>query len=522
MKKVVVRKNVNKSLKRGVVKIVKRAKIDPYILKTNNSRLLKDPFLSKAIKMDNAELLRILNTHILASDKNNMSEIASIILKARGISSSMISDAKLYHVGKISAKDFLTKYNDPSENKFSIINTTEKLNEFKRIVMDLPKTTVLKKGTNLTSREISIRQEPFSGTILLNYIRLLNDLKYKLATYKITPHEFNRMKMRYLLDLAEVRPEYLATIAYIVYGDGEIGDWEDVKSAYSTMGRGTKWQFIKELDDYIKAKLKNPHFSNQLTWYRGSWIVPNVKINPPKKWSLHEDIDLIKDNSKKIRELLSKLVDPKTQSDEKLNIVKLLHYLKVSDKDIDDYIKLKNKSTIYEKDIDFLKLLSSALSFGMQHEKSQKFKTFKEYSNYLIQNKQIHEIDEENKRNIQIGKQTGTIMPLLPGGSISSKWIKKYTDISGFDNSDVKPRFDISIQSKNNNKLDYYKSGKDLELEKEVIGDKGTYYDPYDSDDYNPDDAIEDRKRRKVKIIPKRKVIKKPIVRSVKKCRCIL
>lgn len=288
-KKIALRKKV---VKHGSIRVVKRAKYIDLFVKVARKMSKNDLIKLVAISTDFGSPLFIISYDMLQKLHGMTKEKINHEVSEYHKRNDMLKDSRLYYHGKITATAFINKY-----GKLYGIDTKDKLDDFvKKDLFEVPdkigyqktapeKLRIEKRYQSIENpieeydiftipkRSDPAGQRQLSLTLVYDYIRLLKDLNRKLSIGQISQSKVNLEKTRYLLDLAAIRPEYSAVVAYMIFNkDAKItDDFDKMKNQFLLFGKGTKFKFIELMKNYIMEKDNSPPQSE--VWNRGSWVI---------------------------------------------------------------------------------------------------------------------------------------------------------------------------------------------------------------------------------------------------------
>lgn len=252
-----MKKSINgKKIKRAAIKVIKRAipSFEQMARKMGKQNLIDYISITKPDSLNNKiarKYLRILHGMSLDEIENSIKKYNNKL--------HMMRDIKTYYNGEKSPEDIMKKWGITSK---SDLDTIAMQNTY-----DIPKEIGYQHTTkyegkipseNLTVMEPS-GQRPFSNTIHYAYLEFLRKLKSKP---EVVANELRRM---YLMNLAELRPEYAAVVSYILNGGSFHDDFSKMLSSFNgSFGKGrTKSEFIDKMQKYKMFKAGNPDFKLQ-------------------------------------------------------------------------------------------------------------------------------------------------------------------------------------------------------------------------------------------------------------------
>jgi hypothetical protein len=263
-----------KSIKRGVIKIIKRGK--------DLSRPENFPELAK--HMTKQQLINHIS--ITSPDALTYKVAHKFLRLLHGMSDEDIKhamgkivenkklrhDLRLYYNGDMSSNQIIDKWKEKGIQSKSDVDTLATYGTYEVFNdIDVPRT--LKESYRevadvervLSTGKTPAGQRTFNNNISTEYFNLRRAYKSLIADHKITESEARFELQRYLLDLAAARPEYAALVSYLISGGNITDDFSKVLAAFNgSFGNpGKKESFIKMMRSYLLERSRDPRYKQK-------------------------------------------------------------------------------------------------------------------------------------------------------------------------------------------------------------------------------------------------------------------
>jgi hypothetical protein len=265
---------LKKSIKRGVIKVVKRGK--------DFSKIEHFPDLAK--HMTKQQLINHLS--IIAPDTPTYKVAYRFLRLLHGMSDDDIKratgkvvenkklkhDLRLYYNGEMSPNQIIEKWNEKGIRSKSDVDTLAMYDTYEiPSAIDTPRMIKenYKEADNvvriLSTGQTRAGQRPFNNIILSEYFKLRRAYESLIENGKISEADARLELQRYLLDMAASRPEYAAQASYIISGGSTTDDFSKVLVAFNgAFGKpGKKESFIKLMQNYLLERSRDPRYKQK-------------------------------------------------------------------------------------------------------------------------------------------------------------------------------------------------------------------------------------------------------------------